>query len=574
VGEVQAVAAVYRALALAGLAAAGLAIGFAAGTAAAQPVPIPEAPGREQERFREPVLPRAEPRGPVVELRATAAPEQADAIRLTIRRVTIEGSTVYRPEAFAPFYQDLVGREVTLKAIYDLAQRITAKYGADGYVLSRAIVPPQQLSPGGADIRLRVVEGYVDKVVWPDKLAGYRDFFSAWAAKITADRPANVRTIERYLLLGNDLPGLQLRSTLKPSDANTGAATLVVEADEKPLDLQARFDNRGTVSRGPEQYLTAAGFNNLLRQHEAFQLTYAGTFETRELQYLAGAWRQVLNAEGLTATASYGWSDGKPGTDLLKQMRFASRSGIFETGLSYPVIRSRDRNLTLTGLAFASDSHGDYREPAYFDLYTEDRLRGGRLRVDYDFADRLAGVTQVSATFSFGIDGLGSTSNDNPHASRTGGRVDFTKVEGSIGRLQPLGGGFSVFAYAEAQTAGMTLLAPEECSYGGRVIGRAFDPSELVGDSCWSVSGELRYDLSIEGNPLSRTQLYGYVDHGEVIHDDVTDWPTRTQHGTSAGIGVRLGWKDTVLVDLSAAKPVQGRIDDDWRFFVTAVAKY
>lgn len=88
---------IVRALAMAELAIAGLAIVAAAGAAAAQPVPIGEAPGREQERFREPVAPRAEPRGPVVELRSTAAPDQADAIRLTVRGVIIEGATVYPP---------------------------------------------------------------------------------------------------------------------------------------------------------------------------------------------------------------------------------------------------------------------------------------------------------------------------------------------------------------------------------------------------------------------------------------------------------------------------------------------
>ena len=50
--------------------------------------------------------------------------------------------------------------------------------------------------------------------------------------------------------------------------------------------------------------------------------------------------------------------------------------------------------------------------------------------------------------------------------------------------------------------------------------------------------------------------------------------PSASILGTSAGVGVRLGWKDNVLVDLSAAKPVDGQVDDDWRFFFTAVAKY
>jgi hypothetical protein len=44
----------------------------------------------------------------------------------------------------------LIGKPVTLQDVYDLAQRITAKYGAEGYVLSRAIVPVQELDRQGA----------------------------------------------------------------------------------------------------------------------------------------------------------------------------------------------------------------------------------------------------------------------------------------------------------------------------------------------------------------------------------------------------------------------------------------
>ena len=72
---------------------------------------------------------------------------------VTVRGVRITGSTIYSAEDLEPLYRDLVGREVPVTAIYDIAQRITAKYGGDGYVLSRAIVPPQELSPRGAVVR-------------------------------------------------------------------------------------------------------------------------------------------------------------------------------------------------------------------------------------------------------------------------------------------------------------------------------------------------------------------------------------------------------------------------------------
>src|SRR5256885_2072674 len=124
------------------------------------------------------------------------------------------------------------------------------------YVWSRAVVPPQNFGRHGAVVRIQVVEGYVDNVIWPvEKLARYRDFFTDYTNRIVADRPANIRTLERYLLLANDLPGLKFATTLKPSPVHPNASILIVEVKEKMLDGMARVDNRGSKARGPWEYL-------------------------------------------------------------------------------------------------------------------------------------------------------------------------------------------------------------------------------------------------------------------------------------------------------------------------------
>src|SRR5438270_9496838 len=112
-------------------------------TALAQVIPPSEQPGRERERFIEPAAPRAQPGGTAIALPSTIAPAGAEKINLFVRDVRVVGSTVYRPEQLRPLYADLVNRQVSLAAIYEIGRRITAKYGADGYVLARAIVPPQ-----------------------------------------------------------------------------------------------------------------------------------------------------------------------------------------------------------------------------------------------------------------------------------------------------------------------------------------------------------------------------------------------------------------------------------------------
>lgn len=546
-----------------------LAIASVATEAYAQLIPPSEQPGRERERFTQPPTPRAVSGGPIIRLPSTEAPAGAEAIKLRVREVRITGSTVYGADTFAPLYADLVGREVTLQAVYDLARRITTRYGNDGYVLSRAIVPPQELNPRGAIVRIQVVEGYVDKVVWPAEVAKYRDFFSKYAAKIMADRPANIRTLERYLLLAGDLPGLRFRSSLKASETNPAASTLMVEVTEKPYDLLGRVDNRGSEARGPYQYYGSATVNNVSRIHEAFNITYAGTFQTRELQYLYASYRQVLNSEGLTAflNGSFGW--GKPGPPVAPILDYATRSGIAEAGLSYPVIRSRERNLTLTGLAFASDDQSDI----FGDAFTRDRLRGVRARVDADIADPWRGINYVTVTISQGLNGFGAGKSDDPFAPHADGRIDFTKFEGTYSRLQPLVGSLSAFVALYGQYALQPLVSSELCGYGGRYFGRAFDPSQFTGDHCWLALGELRYDLPLVAPYLSQAQLYGFYDHGTVYNIDQFLGTTVSTEGASVGAGVRFGgWQNGVTADLSVAKAVEGP-QDDWRFFFIVAAR-
>ena len=553
-----------------------LALLFLPVTAVAQVIPPGAQPGREREQLAPPVAgPQARPGGDTISLPSTVAPAGAESIKLTIGRVVITGATVYSEADLAPLYADLVGAEVSLAAVYDLARRITAKYGAAGYVLSRAIVPPQNFSPRGAVVRIQVVEGYVDKVLWPEKLTRYRDFFTDYAARIVADRPSNIRTLERYLLLANDLPGLKFATSLKPSPTNPNASILIVEVTEKPVDLLARIDNRGTQARGPWQYLGSATLNNTVaRAHEAFTVTYAGTFQVEELQYILFGYRQVLNSEGLTFFSNASYGVGKPSLDQIVFPDYRTRSAVLEAGFSYPVIRAREKNLTLTGLGFATNDYSMATDLVtnVSEFVTRDRLRGFRLKADADWADSFLGINQVNVTASHGIDGLGSTGNDNPVASTNAGRVDFTKFEATFTRTQPLFWNFSAFIAAYAQYALTPLLVSEQCSYGGRFFGRAFDPSQMLGDRCWAALGELRFDVPHAITHLTRAQLYAYADHGEVYNIDPAAGTPRMQHGTSAGAGLRTEWDTIYSADLSLAKAVEGP-RHDWRAFLILGAK-
>jgi hemolysin activation/secretion protein len=526
----------------------------------AQVVPPSDQPGRERERFERPPVPLAQPGGPAISVPGIEAPPGAAQTKLVIRQIRIVGATIYTAAQLAELYANVVGKKVTLQAVYDLAQRITAKYGGDGYVLSRAIVPVQQLDPNGAVVKIQVVEGYIERVEWPPELSTYRDFFSYYAGRIAAERPVNIRTIERYLLLAGDLPGLKFKNSIKPHPTKVGAAILVVEVTHKPVDFFARVDNRGTPARGPLEFLTSTTVNNLLHSHDAFTLTAAGAFKTRELQYYAANYRQVLTGEGLTyfATASYGF--GRPGTEELELLNYRTKSLYAETGLSYPVIRERERNLNVSGLWFWSNDRGSFFDMPDEPPSTHDRMRGIRLRADADSADQTGAINQLYFVFSQGVRGLGATQNGQDLASRLNGRVDFSKMELTVSRLQPLPlPAFSALIAAYGQYAMTPLLVSEMCGYGGRLFGRGFDPSQFISDSCFEALFELRYDVPLELKGITQAQLYGFFDHGW-LHNLAPVLGTFTSvDAASFGGGLRLGWLNAVTADLTVTQVAQGQ---------------
>ena len=111
---------------------------------------------------------------------------------------------------------------------------------------------------------------------------------------------------------------------------------------------------------------------------------------------------------------------------------------------------------------------------------------------------------------SQGIEDLGSTHNHNPLASRCNGRVDFTKIELTLSRLQPLFGRFSILVAVYGQYAFTPLLVSELCGYGGRVFGARIRPFAVRLKhlrQCWRNCASTSRS-SCKG--LTQAQLYGF----------------------------------------------------------------
>jgi hemolysin activation/secretion protein len=100
------------------------------------------------------------------------------------------------------------------------------------------------------------------------------------------------------------------------------------------------------------------------------------------------------------------------------------------------------------------------------------------------------------------------------------------------------------------------LFSSEEFGIGGRVIGRGYDNGEILGDRGIGFSAELQY-LTSAYNDFS-AQFYTFYDVGKVWNVDDIDENTYNEKPDleSAGLGVRLFWRENVTLHWEVAKPL------------------
>lgn len=520
----------------------------------AQVLPGPAQPGHIEKRFEQPELPKSGGEIVTPEKEGAVAPPGAEAATFVLSGVVVEGATVFQPADFLSLYDKYLGSTVSVKTIYDIAQAITTKYTAAGYVLSQAVVPPQKINGDGI-VRIRVIEGYVDKVIIKGEVKGRRDLLEQYGEKIRAARPLTLAVLERYLLLASDLPGVTAGSTLIPSETTPGAADLIFEIGHKDVDAFASLDNRGGAYLGPWQLSGGLNLNSLAELYERTSLQVAATpLHAGELKYGRIAHEETLDSEGTRLSLDAGYSDSHPGWTL-KPNALRSHYLFYGMGLSQSVIRSRSENLTLGGRAEAKNSVTDQIDQQQI---IRDRLRILRGGGSYDWVDSALAtpaVSLVSVELSQGFDALGATSPGSSGLSRSVGHADFFKVTLDASRNQRLSPDVFLQLGASAQWAGVSLLSSEQFAFGGAQFGRGYDPAEITGDHGIAGKAELQYS-GPEIPAVKSWQLYTFYDIGRVWNADPLASEYKTASAASAGLGIRSSLNDTVSVNAELAKPL------------------
>ncbi len=496
----------------------------------AQEIPNQVLPGTLDKTFEQ--NPTSQSTGKVVvpSPSVQVTPTLAGSTKFILNSVSIAGNTVFQTSELTAFYHDYIGKQVSLANIFDVANEITNHYAKAGYALSVAYIPAQEIDQNGV-IRIVIVEGSINEIIYSGNVAALSKRTKRQFEKLTAETPLTVATLERYILLANDIPGLNVSTTIDRADQGAGNIRLLVNVDHKIIEGHVGIGNRGSSALGPILGDIGFTFNNLGPLDGYISGLASHTIGQNELAYYSLSTGAFINDEGTKIDLSLSRVNASPGVPTLELLEFNTDSWIGSVGVNHPLIRSRSRNAAVWTRFDFKNSDG---EMLGFSTSNEN-IRSLRFGGQYDWVSSEGTITLLQGQLSQGIGIFGATKNGSPLINRQNADFNYRSFKFDVSQFHHFDDGFGLSLRASAQYSGDALIGSEQCGFGGNNYGRAYDNFEISGDKCVIGSAEISKNLPRLSNQINNIQPYVFWDAGKV-------WLNQSNISSfshAAGAGVR-----------------------------------
>lgn len=439
--------------------------------------------------------------------------DQQAGLRARIDRIRFTGADDLIPEPeLQALVADAKGRQLSHSQLQTLASRVTAALQKRGFVLARAYLPRQDLTQG--ELEIAVLSGRLQSGAHRVSVTGAEPSLAprlgAIADTALAHGPVRYEQLERALLLINDVPGVQARATLERGD-EPGTSRLDVRADTgRAWALDASVDDYNNRYTGQWRVGAAASLIRPLNREDLLQASVSRTDGSRQA---ALAYGFAVHPSGLRAQLATTYMDYRVGEDL-RALDLRGSARTVSAGLSYPLLRGRERNLWIT----AEAEQRTLVDEALGQTLRDRRLNRLSLNVYGNAWDNTLGGAQNDF-------GLGLTNGTvalreaadqfaDSLSARTAGSYD--KLTWRVSRLQTAQAlpGWGLFVGGYGQVSARNLDSSEKFLLGGPSGVRAYPVGEASGDNGWIGTAELRRELRV-GNGLA-AQLIAFADYGRV----------------------------------------------------------
>jgi hemolysin activation/secretion protein len=524
-------------------------------------IPPGAQPSQLEHRFDIPLAPKSSA-GTIIPPSSGSSepPPGAENITFTLKQIIFDGMKSFDTVNLLSLYQDYIGTTISVAKLYDIAQAITVKYTSTGYILSQAIVPPQEIGEDGI-AHIKIVEGYITGVIIKGDPGGINSLLNDIADDLRESRPLQLSVMERFLLLASDMPGVTMTTTLLPSDTTPETADLIIEIKQKELSFASTLDNRGGGYYGPWEMTTSLNINSPFDRTDQTQIRLSNQpFDSNAMRFAKLSHDEYFFSGSTKFSISGGYGITNPGGVLIIQS-LKGESKTINTAVSYQIIRSRNQNLAIsTGFDISNSSTVNpnviYRGKS--EVISSGASRAFHTSLTYDWGDQFLGLgakSLISIGVSQGIQGLGASSLNSSTISPSNGHPGALKYTLSGSRSFAINDKITVSTSFSGQWSAVSLLSGDLYTYGGPQYGEGFDTGSVSGDIGLSGRAEISY-VGPDFPLVDGWQIFAFGDIGHAWYINPLKGTLPIEFGVSVGTGMRAVLGDYISVNGDVSLPV------------------
>ncbi len=455
-------------------------------------------------------------------------------------------STAETTRILAPY----ISNQASIETLQLASAALEAALKAQGHVLHRVSLPPQEV---GDKVALVVVKFVIGRIEVEGASHFSAENIRASLPELQQGQAPNFKRLAVQTAIANENPSKKVQVGMRESDEQDRIDVRLQVADEAPWSVVLGASNTGNDATGNDRVSLVAGHNNLWGQDHQVSLAYTSSGERGERVKQYGLnYRAPLYAAGGVAFASYTHSD------VVGHFGAFSSSGAGQTaGVGY--------------------SH--YFEPqggtrAYFTLSLDDKLfsvsklNGVAIPGQQERNSRPLTLSYASKTdsdvqtYSYSLGWAHNLPSEAGASSLEAYRSEDTRISttawsawrADFNMAAGLGGGWLFGAKGQFQYSSDALLSGEQFGLGGSASVRGTSERAISGDSGLLWSLELSTPELAPG-----LRLLGFMDAGLLLSNNTAGSASKVARDTlsSVGVGLRYG-AGAIGISAEYARIVQG----------------
>ncbi len=462
--------------------------------------------------------------------------------KVFIKKIEVADGKIFSSKDLKEILSSFEDRDLSMRDMNELCQKIQAKYAKEGYFLVRVYLPEQDIEDGV--LHVKVLEAKLGSVeVIGNKY--YKSKFIASYVERFIGKTLNYNDLLKALLLINENTDLQVGAIFRKGK-EFGTVDMILRAhDEAPMHINVDGNNYGSRVTSIGRSGVRGDFGNFFFNGDTLSLIGAFGIPLDRLRFVDGIYTVPLNRRGSELELSYLYSDFDVGQ--LQELNLSGKTQVAATKFTQALQRTKQLNTDIyTGFEYKQIKNFQQSQVSAYD-----KLRVVSLGCSVDYVDSVAGRNVANIVAFGGIPNFlgGLHAIDSDLCSRQGAGGRFIYIDANYQRIQRLPASCFLFLNFQGQASFYKLPLSEEFYIGGINTVRGYPLAVSLGDSGFCANVEFRAPPPFPKWKIPHTkkrfgevlQFVGFVDHGETFEygNAINDQSNRA-FLTSVGVGARI----------------------------------